>query len=220
VQADRNGFYYVLDRETGKFLHGNRFAHQLNWATGLTAEGRPILVPGVEPTLTGAKVCPSSIGATNWMSPTYDPQTKLIYFVALEGCGFATKNTEKFRPGGFQYRAGGDVLLRDDTWKVYVRALDLTTGKEVWNRERIGSTALGGGLLSTAGGVIFSGELNGEFVALDPATGKPLWHFNTGQAINAQPMTYLTHGKQYVAIASGSDIFAFTLFEPELVAEK
>jgi alcohol dehydrogenase (cytochrome c) len=220
VQADRNGFYYVLDRETGQFLHGNRFAHQLNWATGLTPEGRPILVPGVEPTLAGAKVCPSSIGATNWMSPTYDPQTRMIYFVALEGCGFATKNTEKFRPGGFQYRAGGDVLLRDDTWKVYVRALDLTTGKEVWNQERVGSGGLGGGLLSTAGGVIFSGEINGEFVALDPATGKPVWHFNTGQTINAQPMTYMVHGKQYVAIASGADIFAFALFEPELVAAK
>ena len=68
--------------------------------------------------------------------------------------------------------------------------------------------------------VIFSGEINGEFVALDPGTGKPLWHFNTGQAINAQPMTYMAHGKQYVAIASGTDIFAFALFAPELVAGK
>jgi alcohol dehydrogenase (cytochrome c) len=220
VQADRNGFYYVLDRATGQFLHGNRFATQLNWASGLTPEGRPILVPGVEPSLTGTKVCPSSIGATNWMSPTYNPETRLFYFVTLESCGIATKNTEKFRPGGFQYRAGGDVLLRDDTWKVYVRALELTTGNEVWKQERIGSTGLGGGLLSTAGGVIFSGEVNGEFVAMDAKTGKPLWHFNTGQPINAQSITYLANGKQYVAIASGSDIFGFTLFEPEKVAAK
>jgi alcohol dehydrogenase (cytochrome c) len=149
------------------------------------------------------------------MSPTYSPQTGLFYFVALEGCGMATKNTEKFRPGGFQYRAGGDVLLRDENWKVYVRALDLTTGKQVWERERVGSMSLGGGLLSTAGGVIFSGELIGEFVALDAKTGKVLWHFNTGQAINAQPITYMFHEKQYVAIASGSDIFGFALFEPE-----
>jgi alcohol dehydrogenase (cytochrome c) len=219
VQADRNGFYYILDRATGEFLHGNRFATQLNWASGLTPQGRPILVPGIEPTLTGTKVCPSSIGATNWMSPTYSPQTGLFYFVALEGCGLATKNTEKFRPGGFQYRAGGDVLLRDESWKIYVRALDLTTGKQVWEQQRVGSMSLGGGLLSTAGGVIFSGELIGEFVALDAKTGNVLWHFNTGQPINAQPITYMFHGKQYVAIASGSDIFGFALFEPEKPAE-
>jgi alcohol dehydrogenase (cytochrome c) len=102
-----------------------------------------------------------------------------------------------------------------DDWKVYVRALDLTTGKQVWEQERVGSTGLGGGLLSTAGGVIFSGELNGEFVALDAKTGKVVWHFNTGQRINAQPMTYMVNGKQYVGVASSSDIFAFALFEPE-----
>jgi alcohol dehydrogenase (cytochrome c) len=220
VQADRNGFYYVLDRETGQFLHGNKLARQVNWAIGLNAQGRPILVPGVAPSLTGTKVCPSSTGATNWMSPTYSPQTGLFYFVALEGCGFATKNTEAFRPGGFQYRAGGDVLLKDDTWKVYVRALELTTGKLVWEQERIGSGSLGGGLLSTAGGVIFSGELNGEFVALNAKTGHPVWHFNTGQPINSQPMTYMVDGKQYVGLTTTSDIFSFTLFEPEKAVAK
>jgi alcohol dehydrogenase (cytochrome c) len=220
VQANRNGFYYVLDRETGKFLHGNQFANMLSWATGLSPEGRPIRIPGIGPSLTGTKVCPSSIGATNWMSPTYDPQTGLFYFVTLEGCGIATKNTEKFRPGGFQYLAGGDVFIRDDTWRVYVRALDLTTGKEAWKRERIGSGGLGGGLLSTAGGVVFSGEVNGEFVALDPKSGNPVWHFNTGQKINAQPMTYMMDDKQFVAIAADSDIFGFALFEPEQVEAK
>ncbi len=215
VQADRNGFYYVLDRETGKFLHGAKLARQVNWATGLTPEGRPMLVPGIEPSLPGTKVCPSSIGATNWMSPTFSPQTGLFYFVALEGCGLATKNTEKFRPGGFQYRAGGDVLLKDGTWKVYVRALELTTGKQVWEQERVGSAGLGGGLLSTAGGVVFSGELNGEFVALNAKTGVPVWHFNTGQPINSQPITYMVDGVQYVALTTNSDILGFALFQPE-----
>ena len=150
----------------------------------------------------------------------YDSNLPLLfYFVALEGCGLATKNSEKFRPGGFQYRAGGDVLLHDETWKVYVRALDLTTGKQAWEQERAGSNTLGGGLLSTAGGVIFSGEANGEFVALDARTGTPVWHFNAGQPINAQPMTYLVSGKQFVAIASASDVFAFALFAPEGVGK-
>ena len=219
VQADRNGFYYILDRETGKFLHGVPFVKHLNWASGLTAEGRPILVPGVEPSLKGTVVCPSSIGAANWMSPAYNPQTRLFYLVALEGCGLATKNTETFRPGGLQYRAGGDVLLHDRSWKVYVRALELTTGKLVWEQERIGSMNLGGGLLSTEGGIIFSAEFNGEFVALNAKTGKAVWHFNTGQPINAQPMTYMVDGKQYVAIATNTDVFGFALFEPEKVAK-
>ena len=220
VQADRNGYYYVLDRATGQFLHASRLATQVNWASGFTPEGRPIRISTIEPSLTGTKICPSSTGATNWMSPAYNPQTGLFYFVALEGCGLATKNTETFRPGGYQYRAGGDVLLTGEVWKVYVRALDLTTGKQVWERERIDSSSLGGGLLSTAGGVIFSGEINGEFVALNAKTGVPVWHFNTGQKINAQPMTYFVGGTQYVCIASGSDVFSFALFEPQKVASK
>lgn len=215
LQADRNGFYYVLDRTTGEFLHGIQFDRSLNWATGLDSKGHPLRKPGMDPTLTGVKFCPSSIGATNWMSPTYDPQTGLFYFVALEGCGFATMNTEKFRPGGYQYRAGGDVLLKDDTWKVSVRALDALTGKEVWEQPRVGSQSLGGGLVSTRGGVIFSGESPGEFVALDAKTGSILWHYNTGQEINASPVTYMAEGKQYTAIESNSDVFGFALFEPE-----
>lgn len=215
VQADRNGFYYVLDRTTGQYLHSAQFERLQNWTDGIDEKGRPRRKPGMDPTLTGVKICPSSIGAANWQSPTFDPDTGWFYFVALEGCGMATMNTEKFRPGGYQYRAGGDVLLKDDTWKVSVRALELTTGKQMWETERVGSTNLGGGLTATKGGVIFSGESAGEFVALDPKTGKVLWHYNTGQEINAQPMTYMADGKQYVAIEANSDVFGFALFEPE-----
>ena len=215
VQADRNGFYYVIDRTTGEYLHSAQFERLQNWTDGIDAKGRPKRKAGMDPTLTGVKICPSSIGAANWQSPTYDPDTGWFYFVALEGCGLATMNTEKFRPGGYQYRAGGDVLLKDDTWKVSVRALELTTGKQMWETERVGSTNLGGGLTATKGGVIFSGEAAGQFVALDPKTGQVLWHYNTGQEINAQPITYMVDGKQYVAIEANSDVFGFALFEPE-----
>jgi len=214
LHADRNGFYYVLDRTNGEFLHGSPFVQHLNWASGLTPEGRPIRVPGVTPSLLGTKVCPSSIGATNWMSPTFNQQTGLFYVVALEGCGTASISTETFRPGGFQYRATGDVLLRDASWKVYVRALDMATGKVVWENERVGSIGLGGGLLS-AGGLVFSGELNGQFIAYDAKTGKTMWHFNTGQSINSQPMSYAVEGKQYIGLSTGADIFSFGLFEPQ-----
>ena len=211
LHADRNGFYYVLDRETGKFLHGVPFVKEMNWASGLTPEGRPIRIPGVAPSLQGTKVCPSSTGATNWMSPAYSPQTHLFYVVTLESCAIATKNTEEFRPGGLQYRAGGDVALRGADRKVSVRALDPLTGKQVWEQERIGGGGLGGGLLSTNGGLLFSGESNGEFVALEAKTGKPVWHFNTGEGINAQPMTYMVDGRQYVAIAANSTVYGFAL---------
>lgn len=219
AHADRNGFYYLLDRVTGKFLAGAPFVHQMNWATGLTAEGRPIRIPGIEPSLKGTKVCPAATGATNWMSPAYSTQTGLFYVVALEGCGMANKSTETFRPGGFQFRAGGDVNLKDDSWKVYVRALDLTTGKLKWESERVGSTSIGGGLLSTAGGLIFSGEVNGQFVALDAKSGKPVWHFNTGQAITSQPMTYSVQGKQHIALTAASDVISFGLLETKKAAK-
>jgi alcohol dehydrogenase (cytochrome c) len=213
AHADRNGFYYLLDRVTGKFLVGTPFVKQLNWASGLTSEGRPVRISGVEPTLKGAKVCPAAVGAANWQSPTYSPQTGLFYVVAQEGCGFANKSTETFRPGGFQYRATGDVNLKDESWQVWVRALDLTTGKLKWESERIENTSFGGGLMSTAGGLIFSGEAEGQFVALDASSGKSLWHFNTGQPITSQPVTYLIDGRQQVGIAAGSDILTFGLLE-------
>ncbi len=213
AHADRNGFYYLLDRTNGEFLEGAPFVHQLNWASGLTPKGRPIRIPGIEPSLKGTKVCPAAIGATNWMSPAYSPDTGFFYLVALEGCGIATKSTETFRPGGFQYRATGDVDIKDDSWKVYVRALDLSTGKLRWESERFGSTSFGGGLLSTAGGLIFSGEDGGEFVALDAKNGKAVWHFNTGQRITSAPITYSAKGKQFVALTAGSDVIGFGLFE-------
>jgi alcohol dehydrogenase (cytochrome c) len=212
AHADRNGFYYLLDRATGEFLQGAPFVTHLNWASGLTAQGRPIRIPGVEPSLHGTKVCPTAIGATNWMSPAFNPDTGLFYVVALEGCSIATKSTEKFRPGGFQYRATGDVNLRDESWKVYVRALDFSTGKLRWESERFGNIGFGGGLLSTAGGLIFSGEEGGQLVALDAKTGKTVWHFNTGQRITASPMTYSVNGKQYVALCTASDVIGFALF--------
>jgi alcohol dehydrogenase (cytochrome c) len=146
------------------------------------------------------------------MSPAFNPDTGLFYVVALEGCSIATKSTEKFRPGGFQYRATGDVNLRDESWKVYVRALDFSTGKLRWESERFGNIGFGGGLLSTAGGLVFSGEEGGQLVALDAKTGKTVWHFNTGQRITASPMTYSVNGKQYVALCTASDVIGFALF--------
>ena len=214
VHADRNGFYYVLDRMTGEFLHGTPFIDKLNWATGLTAEGRPIRVPGVEPTLQGNFVCPSTSGATNWMSPAYNPATGWFYFAAKEGCGISYKAKQEFRPGGHSYAATGYIEAPQEPWQMFVRALDLTTGKRMWEYKQINSRHYGAGVLSTAGGLLFAGDDQGFLTALDAKTGKPLWHFNTGIRISASPMSYAVKGKQYVAVTAGVNVVAFALTDP------
>ncbi|MEX2299392.1 MAG: PQQ-dependent dehydrogenase, methanol/ethanol family [Bryobacterales bacterium] len=214
LHADRNGFYYVLDRVTGEFLHGSPFIDKLNWATGLTAEGRPIRVPGVEPTIQGNLVCPSTSGATNWMSPAYNPATGWFYLAVKEGCGISYKAKQEFRPGGFGFMGTGYVESPADPWRMFVRALDPATGKMQWEYEQVGSRHYGAGLVSTAGGLIFAGDDQGFLTALDAATGKPLWHFNNGARISASPITYAVRGKQYVAVAAGSNVVAFALLQP------
>ncbi|MBI3683723.1 MAG: PQQ-dependent dehydrogenase, methanol/ethanol family [Acidobacteria bacterium] len=211
VQANRNGFYYVLDRTNGKFLHGTPFVKMLNWASGLTPEGRPMRVPGVIPSFQGTKTCPATSGATNWMSPAYNPDTGWFYVVAQEGCGINTKSRDTFRPGGFPYMGTGYVESPDEPWQMYVRALDLTTGKLQWEYKQIGSRRYGAGLLSTAGGLIFAGDDQGLLTALDARSGKALWHFNTGKQITASPMTYMVKEKQYVALTAGANVVAFAL---------
>jgi alcohol dehydrogenase (cytochrome c) len=212
VQANRNGFYYVLDRTNGKFLNGTQFTPQLNWATGLTKEGKPIRVPGIEPSLQGTNVCPSVRGATNWMSPAYSPNTGYFYFEALDGCEVQLKAAQKFRPGGFPFDATGVTESPSGPLQTYIRAIGLTTGKLKWEYKLIGARMYGAGVLSTAGGLIFAGSPEGGFLALDAKTGKELWHFNTGKIIKASPVTYSFKGEQYVAVAAGSNVVAFGLF--------
>ena len=213
LHANRNGMYYVLDRTNGKFLHGTPFIRQLNWAKGLTPEGRPIRVPGIVPTIQGTRTCPATAGATNWHSPAYSPDTGLFYVAIMEGCGINYKSRDTFRPGGVPYMATGYVEDPEAPWQTYVRALDATTGKMKWEYKQIGSKRYGAGLLSTAGGLIFAGDDQGVLTALDAGSGKALWHFNTGQQITASPMSYSFRGKQYVGIAAGSNVFAFALHE-------
>ena len=213
VHADRNGFYYVLDRATGEFLHGTPFIDKLNWATGLTETGRPIRVPGVEPTLQGNFVCPSTSGATNWMSPAYNPATGWFYLAAKEGCGVSFKAKQEFRPGGYNYSATGYVESQEFPWQMFVRALNLTTGERQWEYKQMNSRHYGAGLVSTAGGLIFAGDDQGFFTGLDAETGKPLWHFNAGTRISASPISYAVNGRQYLAVTAGVNVVAFALPE-------
>jgi alcohol dehydrogenase (cytochrome c) len=210
VQANRNGFYYVLDRTNGKFLLGTPFVSKVDWASGLSPEGRPILTPGHDPSVEGSHTCPSTAGATNWPSPAYNPDTNLFYVVAQEGCGLVLRTTN--RPG--TANVGGGYLESpkpEEAWQLFVRAIDATTGKKVWDYEQVSSFHYGPGVLSTAGGVVFAGEHKGQVTALDARTGKSLWHFNTGDLITSSPISYAIDGHQYVAISSGTNVFAFAL---------
>ncbi len=207
VTAQRNAFYYVLDRETGEFLNGQAFAKQ-TWAKGLDAKGRPIVLPNTTPTPTGNHVCPDAAGAANWGSPSYDPATGFFLVSVREACATYTSVTKRAVPGqGF---TGGGVEVDANGAPGSVRALDALTGAVKWNFP-LQTGASSTGVLATAGGIAFASSNDGNLIALDSRTGKYLWHYYTGARIVASPMAYAVKGKQYVAIASQSAIFVFAL---------
>lgn len=211
VEANRNGFVYTLDRSTGEFLSATRFAEKLNWAKGIDAKGRPILT-GVQPTPEGTKICPGYIGATNWFSPSYNPATGLLYFMATESCQnyFSAEAPQKFEPGK-EFYSTGVKRIPGETFQKRLIAYNAATGKIAWKYPQIGQGHSSAGTMTTAGGLVFFGDDAQSLEAVDARTGAALWHFNTGQDISASPMTYAVGGNQYVAIAAGSDLFTFSL---------
>ncbi len=210
MQANRNGFFYVLDRVTGEFLSGTPFVHKLTWASGVGPDGRPILLPGADPTPQGTKVCPSVEGATNWMSTAYHPRTRLFYVMALESCNIYTKSAAWWKPGESFY-GGGTRRIPGEPGQKVLRALDIESGRIVWEYPQIGSGDSWGGILATAGNLVFFGDDSGAFAAVAADTGKPLWHFQTNTLWKASPMTYAVDGRQYIAVAAGGNIIAFGL---------
>lgn len=213
LHANRNGFFYVLDRVTGEFLQATTLVDKLDWASGIDSKGRPILVPGKDPTPNGNRVCPGVRGATNWMSPSFNPDTGLLYVVTLEQCDIFTSSAKEPEPK--KHFAGGGAGPRpNEVGQFFLRAIEPTTGRRVWEYPMTGPGESWAGTVSTAGGVVFFGDDDGHLVAVDARTGKHLWHFQTGEGLTASPITYEAGGKQFVAIASATAIFAFGLFEP------
>ncbi|HXT30816.1 MAG TPA: PQQ-binding-like beta-propeller repeat protein, partial [Vicinamibacterales bacterium] len=213
VQANRNGFFYVLDRTNGTLLLGRPFAEKLTWAEGIGADGRPILRPGQEPSAAGTRVCPSLIGATNWWSTSYLPQTGLYYVQTLESCGIFTKRDDEWTAGRV-YMGGGTSNAPDVRPQKILRAIDIRDGHATWALPQIGDGSTRSGTLATVTGLVFFGEDSGAVMAVDAASGKPLWHFQTSQTLRASPMTYSFDGRQLVAIAAGPNVIAFALPVP------
>jgi alcohol dehydrogenase (cytochrome c) len=213
LHANRNGFLYVLDRVTGEYLRATPFVDKLDWAKGIDAKGVPILVPGKDPTPTGNKACPSVRGASNWMSPSYNPATGLFYVVTLEQCDIYVSSAKEPIPMQ-NFAGGGGEQIPTEPGKFYLRALDPKTGNRVWEYPMTGPATMWAGTVSTAGGVVFFGDDDNHLVAVDAKSGRHLWHYNMGQPVFASPITYEVDGRQYVTIASQTDIFTFGLHEP------
>ena len=211
VVGSRNGLFYVLDRLSGEFLMAEPFVKRLTWASGIGADGRPKLLPGYENSVEGTRTCPSQTGAANWASTAFNPATGLFYLMASEACAIFTKNSDWFELGKSFYGGSTKPAPVDGGGK-FLRALDVQTGKLVWEVPKIGGSVTGSGVLSTAGGVVFYGDnTGGALVAVDARTGTRLWHFDTGEAWKASPMTYAIDGDQYIGVVAGSNVMVFGL---------
>jgi glucose dehydrogenase len=185
LHADRNGFFCVFDRRDGKLLLAKTFLKRVDWASGIGADGRPVV--------TDPKGCPAD--AANWDSTAFSPETRLYYFLALEEC--------TGEPTGYPERTG----------RHFLRAVNIESGAIAWEAAQPGPARAKtwSGVLATAGGLVFYGRPNGGFVAVDQRTGKALWEMPTNVRMKASPMTFSTGGKQYVAVAAGPNILCFGL---------
>lgn len=207
IQANRNAFFYVLDRETGEFLMGKPFARQ-TWAKELDSKGRPILMGNNEPTPDGTRTCPGLAGATNWMAPAYNPQTKLFYFSVQEECDVYYSAPTVYLEGKPYWGSVFRSASNEQTWGM-IKALDPMTGETKWDFPIYRPSWVG--TLSTSGGLIFTGDEDGYLMALDAASGKVLWKLNTGARLVASPITYKVGNKQYITMPSGAAILTFAL---------
>jgi alcohol dehydrogenase (cytochrome c) len=211
IQANRNGFFYVLDRLTGQLLLAKPFLKKLNWAEAIGKDGRPILNKLTETASGETYVCPGFQGGTNWFSTSFNPGTGLYYFQALERCNLFTPRHGEWTAGK-GYMGGAARPAPGETFQKSLRAVNIQTGEIAWDLpEALGSVTASAGLLSTASGLVFFGENGGAFMAADAKDGKPLWQFQTNHVWKSSPMTYMFDNKQYVAVAVGQDIVAFAL---------
>jgi len=207
--ANRNGFFYVFDRQTGEYLLGRPYAKQV-WAKGLDERGRPILNPATEPTPEGSSLYPGLHGATNWNSPSYSPDTGLMYVAAREEGTVFYRATAEYKPGSY-FSAGWMRGIPGVEPSGSIKALDPLTGEQRWEFPL--HSPPWAGVLSTAGGLVFSGTNEGNLFALDAASGKALWDFQAGAPVYTGPISYEFESRQYVAVAAGRSLVAFTVLE-------
>ncbi len=213
LQANRNGFLYILDRTDGKMLLAKPLVKKLTWAKEILPDGRPVMNPDQTPTAEGRLICPAVEGAANFFSTSFSPVTGLFYVNTLEKCAIYTKRTTATWVAGRGYQGGGGQNVRDEKAQKVLRAFNIQTGKVAWEQPETGQAESWAGTLATAGGVVFFGDDAGALSAADAATGKLLWSFGFTESPHNSPMTYVFDHKQYVAMAVGNQVYAFGLLE-------
>ncbi|HAT25526.1 MAG TPA: PQQ-dependent dehydrogenase, methanol/ethanol family [Gammaproteobacteria bacterium] len=206
--ANRNAFFYTIDRSNGRFMIGKPFATQ-TWAQGLDINGRPIRVPGMEPTYEGIMVSPPITGGTNWYSPGYSQQTGLFYVTSFDGEQEFFKRDEEYEVGERFTGGGGRYAQPMDAFHSSIRAINPVTAEIEWEFPIMPRSSAG--ITTTAGGLVFTGSADGYFFALDAATGEELWHISLGRRVHAAPITYAVNDQQFVSIASGNVVYTFGL---------
>lgn len=209
IQANRNGFFYALDRTNGKFLFAKPYT-KVTWAEGIGADGRPILNPGKDPAEEGNIACPGLGGGHNWRATAYSPQTGLYYFPTTDGCHIYYRTEQGYIKGQW-YQASTAVGVPSEPTTGAVVAIDPKTGDTQWRFEMVSTPS--SGLLATGGGLVFSGDQEGYLTALDAKSGRVLWKFQTGGAIAAPPITYRFRERQHIAVAAGESLITFALPE-------
>jgi alcohol dehydrogenase (cytochrome c) len=204
VQPNRNGYLYVLDAASGRFLRGSQYTDTLNWAKGLDANGRPIFDPKYVPMPGGNPefICPGNVGGQNGSyTAAYSPDTGLLYVPVIEACGKMEKQEAVF-VNGTPFWGGGPGEMHDEAASYgHLSAIDPTTGEIKWRWKD--EWPLVGGTLATGGGLVFTGNQSGYALAFDDRTGKDLWRFQTGSMVRGQPVTWKQGARQYVAVPSG-----------------
>jgi alcohol dehydrogenase (cytochrome c) len=207
MQANRNGFFYTLDRTNGKVLKAKAYT-EVSWAEGIGSDGRPILIKGQDPTEEGKLACPGLGGGHNWQATAYSPRTGLYYFPTSENCQLFYKTKQEFTEGQW-YQASNVESPPNSHGTGAILAVDPTTAGIKWRFNMVSTPTAG--ILATAGGLVFSGDRQGYLIAFDDRTGKVLWKFQTGGSIVSPPITYALDGKQYIEVAAGGSIMTFTV---------
>jgi alcohol dehydrogenase (cytochrome c) len=212
LTAARNGYFFVVDRVTGEHLLTSKFSDAANWARPeLNAKGQPVRIPEKDHHVGGALVSSANQGAANWPPPAFSPQTGLFYVPTADT--YAMYYLTEPDPRGALGLGGKDERSVGSAGS-FLTAIDYKTGRIAWQRRyrTLSSAGLATGLLATAGGLLFAGDVSGNFVAYDPANGAPLWHTQLGQTTSNAPSTYMVDGKQYVLVAAGDTLYAFAIY--------
>ena len=206
--ANRNGFFYTIDRVTGKVIVAKPFVETTR-AKEIGPDGRPVLLPGHLPDEEGTKTCPDLGGGTNFMSPSYDPTSRLFFVTARETCAVYFAFDQKFKPGE-QWESGGTSRPRDQKNFGALRAIDPVTATVKWEFRY--PTVSSSGVLTTASGLVFAGDGTGNIMAFESRTGRSLWHYQLGASMSSTAgTTYMLDGRQYLLVPAGSMMTAFAL---------